>query len=392
MRRFLLPLLLVGCGSDRSPGASALADHLVATEDFRIGADAVDLTGASWMLVRDDGSIFIPQSKDNLIKVIAPDTTVSTIGRSGEGPGEFSRLTRIGWIGDSIWTLDPSLKRVTIFGPDFDMVRSFPEPHTVSQGADGSGSDSSSFEVYPQALLPGGGMRILVSFRFGLHLPAWSPPVDSGVSLYVRTDQAGQFEEVLGEAPRNSCFVSYTFPKGMGSARRPICDQPLSTGWDGGAAVAYSSTVHADSGSYYQVKLVDSEGETVFERAIAFTPIPVTSEATDSVLAAIAKARGDLPPAIRDAMPTLEPDPTFPPVRRLVLGRDEGVWVEEETRLPGHHWRYLDPTGQPRFSVDLPASVTLMAADSAHIWGTDEDTDGLLSVVRYRLEAAPDRP
>lgn len=385
MRRVILTLTLAACGSGTVPDAGTWAGSMVATEDFRVDADVADLTGAMWMLVRDDGYILIPQSKDRVIKVVSPDSIVSTIGRAGGGPGEFNRLIRIGWIGDSLWALDPGLKRVTIFGPDFELVRTFPEPLTIVRPANRPGADTASFEIFHQAVLPGGAMRFVVHFRFGLPLPDWSPPVDSGVSLYVRTSEAGIFEEVLGEAPPDSCVVSYRLPNGMGGTRRPICDQPIATDWEGGSSIAYSTTSHGDSGSFYLVRLVDDHGRVIFESAVPFTPIPVTPGAADSVMRPIIEAKRAQPKLVRDAYPTLEPDTTFPPVRRLVLGRAGGVWVEEETRHPRHHWRFLDASGQPRFTVVLPSSTRLMAADAAHIWGIDEDADGLLSVVRLVL-------
>ncbi|MBL0179508.1 MAG: hypothetical protein IPP98_10350 [Gemmatimonadetes bacterium] len=72
---------------------------------------------------------------DNLIKVFGPGGATTTIGQKGSGPGEFQRVTRVGFMGDTLWALDPVLMRVNIYGPDFKYVRTFPQPMSATSGA-----------------------------------------------------------------------------------------------------------------------------------------------------------------------------------------------------------------------------------------------------------------
>jgi len=42
---------------------------------------------------------------------------VRQIGKRGRGPGEFNGLTRIGWLGDTLWAADRALRRFSKYDP-----------------------------------------------------------------------------------------------------------------------------------------------------------------------------------------------------------------------------------------------------------------------------------
>ncbi len=53
---------------------------------------------------------------------------VGTIGRPGEGPGEFKSVGVMGWVGDTLWVLDFGLYRYSYFSPDGEFLRSVTVP------------------------------------------------------------------------------------------------------------------------------------------------------------------------------------------------------------------------------------------------------------------------
>jgi hypothetical protein len=140
------------------------------------------------------------------------------------------------------------------------------------------------------------------------------------------------------------------------------------------------------AGARYRITVAGEDGTTQFSRVYPFVPVPVSAASRDSVVAARLKAFARYGQGFIDAMPKILPAKTYPPVRRIVLGRDGTVWVEERIAASGHFWRILDAKGVVLGTVSLPADVSLARADAHTLWGYETDADGLQGVVRFRLE------
>ncbi len=135
-----LPLaILAACGSadDRSPGTVLIYDcsdcALVVTE----GPDIGTATGAG--MIASDESRAVRDSRGRyylLSRIYGEEVAVfdssgrylQTIGREGEGPGEFTDIAKLLITpGDSLVVLDWAA-RLTLFGPDHQLVRTVPLP------------------------------------------------------------------------------------------------------------------------------------------------------------------------------------------------------------------------------------------------------------------------
>ncbi|MES2306288.1 MAG: hypothetical protein V4558_12310 [Gemmatimonadota bacterium] len=385
MKRFL-PLLLLAVGI-LPPGLSAQAPRiLTVTRDLLVSPDKADLSEAFNIAVSRRGEIVVPQPGQSNIKIFSPTGAMSVIGRAGEGPGEFRRVTRVGFVGDSLWVLDPSTARITLFGPDYKLLRSFPEPFSAMKAFQAKVAEQPVVNFFTQAVLPGGDLRALASMRNGTPKPAWAADIDSGASLFVRISATGEYQRRLAVSPPSRCSISYTVGKSQGSTRVPYCPERLSTDWDGALGLALVDVLGSGAkGATYRVTLIRETGDTLFSRAYAFTPIAITTAARDSAEAWDAGLRKQLPPPMAEAMPKPKPEPTYPPVRRVVLGRDNTVWLEMRTSAGGHRWQVLDPRGNVLGAFQLPTDVTLKAAERGTIWGLTTDEDGVQGVVRYKV-------
>ena len=72
-------------------------------------------TGVRSFAISPAGIIVVDDGERHL-RVIAPDgSLLRTIGRAGEGPGEFSGPLQLGWLHDTLVVVDPGLARVTLF-------------------------------------------------------------------------------------------------------------------------------------------------------------------------------------------------------------------------------------------------------------------------------------
>ncbi|MBT8462676.1 MAG: hypothetical protein KJO44_09175 [Gemmatimonadetes bacterium] len=80
-----------------------------------------------------DGRYYVGDEQAHTIRVFSRDGEfLQSAGREGDGPGELRWfLTVKPYRGDSLWVYDYSHRRVSIFGPDFEFARSFPNPLSV---------------------------------------------------------------------------------------------------------------------------------------------------------------------------------------------------------------------------------------------------------------------
>ncbi|MBK8646135.1 MAG: 6-bladed beta-propeller, partial [Gemmatimonadetes bacterium] len=93
---------------------------------LRIGSETA---GAAYMfttirqVVASDSEVFVLPAETPEIRVFGADGRHRrTIGRRGAGPGEFDAVTAIGLVGDTLWTLDSNLRRVTLFRANGELL------------------------------------------------------------------------------------------------------------------------------------------------------------------------------------------------------------------------------------------------------------------------------
>jgi 6-bladed beta-propeller len=118
----LASLAFASAACDDPGGGLADIDALpriTITRDLRIGsADDPDagFSRIGSVAVDDEGSIYVFELADSKIRVYGRDGTfLRAIGGKGRGPGEFEYLRRFGVMGDTVWTIDIGLRRITLF-------------------------------------------------------------------------------------------------------------------------------------------------------------------------------------------------------------------------------------------------------------------------------------
>ncbi|MEX0891580.1 MAG: hypothetical protein WEB88_05360 [Gemmatimonadota bacterium] len=128
---FQMLVLEMGCSpgdyiGDGSPGAvpAITLDH-VSTFDGH-----ASLYGSVQAVVADDsGQIYVSDTQyrgNQQIVVISPNGVLRrSIGRQGEGPGEFQALVGPTWVGQQILAMDVRLRRFTFFEPSGRVARTW---------------------------------------------------------------------------------------------------------------------------------------------------------------------------------------------------------------------------------------------------------------------------
>jgi hypothetical protein len=79
---------------------------------LEISPEGLDVTRANVISAARDGSIFVGDSRESHVVALTPQGSGRrTIGRRGNGPGEFQEVHAIGWLGDTLVVTDRSSKR-----------------------------------------------------------------------------------------------------------------------------------------------------------------------------------------------------------------------------------------------------------------------------------------
>jgi hypothetical protein len=127
----------------------------------------------------------------------------------------------------------------------------------------------------------------------------------------------------------------------------------------------------------YRVEVTRSTGENVFVRSYAYRPVEVPSAVRDSIKAA---ARAPAPRAAAEKLPEF-----YPPLRTILSGRDETVWIELFSTGRDRAWQVLDERGNQVAQVKVPRNIRIQVASRAVVWATETDDDGLQHIVRFRV-------
>ena len=296
-----------------------------------------------------------------------------TIGRRGEGPGEFDELGWAGAVrGDSIGAWDSGAKRLSIFDARGTFARAvtfhqvggiFPQVH----GSFADGSLVASSGVEPGEAFAAGG--------------AWR---DTAVFLRLGPDGASM--DTLGRFPGAEQFTVAP-PGGRGT----FLIETLPFGRRTVVAVSGERFL-VGTGDRYEVTAFDRSGKLREITRKAHQPLPVTSRDVADYrrgLVTIGPA-GSADRQAQDALFAGAPVPeTMPAYASLLADPLGNVWVQE-TQRPGDRgagveWTVFDRGGRLVATVRTPAGLMVRQVGADWILGTTRDADDAEHVRLHRL-------
>ena len=361
---------------------------LTLTHDLRIDAAAQDLSPIGWLVVARNGTIIASQPQDSRVAFFdAGGASLGTFGRNGEGPGEFRHPNPAGWLGDTLWVGDPSTRRVTLISPDRELLRTIPWVTSITFDT-ALATPPQFFWVLPRALYADG------SFLVDAMLAQDSPPMPSlGPAQqgrpFVRIASNGRFRRIAVSVPEGDCQVAYRSATVSGVFTIPFCASPLyDLATDGGRFAIATAENAGERDAAYRVTIVRERGDTAFNRTFRGTPVPIPRRILDSVLTRSQRPGPNRSPEELAAWRTVKLPSTFPPLNRILLGRDESTWIEHYAFRGERTWTVLGATGTPIGRIVLPRNVRVEQASRDFIWATETDEDGLQHIVRYRVTGA----
>lgn len=325
------------------------------------GAAEYQLYRASSAVRLSDGRVVIANSGTNELRFYDPEGKhLATVGRSGEGPGEFRDLQRV-WIlpGDSLLAYDFLPSRLSLFSPDGEFIRS---QHFASP--DGR-------QILIRGPLNDGSI-------IAAGAPIWSSPGStSGVVRdsvpYYRYDPLGAVQHTLGLFPSAEVFRIVTGDNwrltGVPFARAPV------------TAVA-GNAFHFGPASTYEWYTYSAKGELERVVRLSVPPRAVTADDIDQYRRErleLAEREGTRPSMER--MLSVLPFPsTMPPYDRAIADSEGNVWMSDytTTRHDSDTWRVFSPDGVFLGRVDAPAQLEVIQIGMDFIlahWSDDMEVE-----------------
>ena len=353
-------------------------------------------------VISADGELFVAQWQDQTIQVIGEaGEVIRTIGRSGEGPGEFISLSAIWLAGDTLVATDRQLMRVNSFATDGRFLDS---RKWVSDFERWSVDEAGTLVIYtpgspPSTILANG--LALVSPN-SMVRPPQDPP-DPGPrrggfrSPLLTMDEHGQIVDTLAwdEFP----WMEFNMARDGRHFRIqvPFQREIHTAVMPGGGGVI---VVREDdsAGPSVLVTRIGPSADAVFSRTYSYTPALLTDDLFRRALNETEVGemfrmpggeRDDAPESAEFEGPVRRsgvlPE-ILPTVTSVVVGQDESIWVRrEEQEGEFAQWTVLDGTGEVLGVVTLPRRQEVVAARGAVMVVVEEDELGRASLVRYRV-------
>ncbi|MFG0252759.1 MAG: hypothetical protein ACF8NJ_07805 [Phycisphaerales bacterium JB038] len=305
---------------------------------------------------------------------------LGSIGRRGEGPGEFTFPASLGFTGDSLWVRNLSPPFVEFF----DTSGAYLGRHTVEDPIIARGG----IPAGPTAMLRGGARYEVEGAPLA---QSAAGRVDVPVKL-TRTDGVVDTLAFVSDPPEFYLPGVGT----LGVVPKEVWS-PLHASAADGSAVWVAEWADSLPGAVTLRRVVIDGVETRHTLALPPVPLPASSRdsliaaASDTVRAVAARIEtelgrpmftvpDDLEGAVADALAL---GTHLPPIRRMVPGADGSLWLERATAPNQSEWIVLDASGELVGRVDLPEGHRLRAASLDAVWTTHRDEFDVAYVTRF---------
>ena len=318
-----------------------------------------------------DGELIVVEAQSQELRVFdSGGRFVRTIGRQGEGPGEFGRLAKLADVeADTVWTWDSRLSRLTWFRTDGDLLgdrrlmigdflvaeltRLADGTHLAALVNFAAANDAERFYVAPEPLML---------------LDADGEPVDSlrnvgGLDMMVTRSRSDNGRTMVMITP---------VPLGRGTSYATSADR-VYTGWNG----EYRIVARTLSGTPSMVIL-----------ALGLQPPLDAAE-----VAALRERRMESCPTetceqnVRTLFDDFERPERRPAFSAFEVDADDNLWVAEyvPTDEPATGWHVFSPEGELLGHVTVPSRLTVHEIGSDYILGVQENELDVPFVRRFPL-------
>lgn len=358
---FLGGLLLLAPG--RAATTQSSVPRATLSEDLRIDAKKEDFALLNGGVVGPRGVVALTFRQDAQVRIYdANGKRIAVVGRPGSGPGEFRSPQAQGWIADTLWIYDFTLKRHTFVAANGRLIRVAPlEGTTRPLRLTGSDSLATLTDWFPRARRADGGTlgmaSIIRSSRSG----------SSGrENVVVSATVAGLATRILNGGIDPRWEPAFWFPH-------------TATSSDGLEAVRVDVTDLLREGASLVVTRVGWKRDTIFVRRMPYQGVAMSQRRIDSVL------KQAIDPHFANSVPKARIPAVYAPVTGVFAHPNGMTWLRLRETESAEVMLMLNRKGATVARWPIPPGAYLMDATATHVWLKEEDADGLYSAVRYRI-------
>ena len=318
--------------------------------------------------ILSDGRIVIANTGTSELRLYDErGTFIRSIGRDGEGPGEFRNVSNV-WAGagDTLLAWDFQLQRLSIFSADGEFLRSRSSRAQRRHFAAGVLDDGSLIVVEQ---IPSGGLVAGRTIDFEIHL--------------LRDDPAGAELDTLGRYPHSLAFI-FEIPGGSSRAARQVTFSAFTSI----AALGDRVAVATGRGPEIRMHVRDAPGVTVLRWSEP--PLPVTDADADAYKQqALERAPEESRARMRERFADEPFAEHFPATGRVLLEHGGRLWVEHWMHPHSEDppmWTVFARDGRMLATVEMPPGFRLLAARDDVIVGLVRDDLDVEQVRSYRVQ------
>lgn len=371
----VLAAVLTGTVGAQSPAGWRLTPEVRITSER--GPD-YEFTRIDGIAPGPNGLVFVSDIREPMLRVFDPrGSYVRAIGRTGSGPGEFRRVSYLGVLGDTIWTIDVLQRRTTLFTAEGRVLATF--QYGVSPNVAPPGTGLSSALV--TAVLPGG-------VAFGRASYGSSDQAAGRVPRFplLRLTRDGATLDTIAWVSTKNSQLTLAFGRGELFLSQPFSDAPIAVvGSHARRVYVIDRTVATDArAATLGVTALDVNGDTLWQRRYPYTPKRLDPDRREEALnRRIQLNNAEVPRAqLRNA--TFLPD-YAPRVTAAVVAEDGSLWLRCDDGPGDVEHLVIGPDGTVAGALALPRNVTVKAVRGNLVWTTEADDDGVQTIVRWRI-------
>ena len=232
---FVAAAVLTGCATERSASnetdSLAVVDTLVSTDSELIG-------GAQDLSIAPGGDLHVADVRFKHLLVVAPDGAVRrTIGKAGEGPGEFVMPMVVQAESDSVRVFDPRTSRMQVFDREGRFGRSI----QIEIPGIGSRLDFREDGSLAASTDGAGGSMVIVADAVGNRVTSFGDPIVPPTSFFDFTAIKAEIRDGrLPDAFRNTARIAAATD---GSVYLVFHSDPQVRRYDGRGTLLWTATL-----------------------------------------------------------------------------------------------------------------------------------------------------
>jgi hypothetical protein len=337
------------------------------------------LTRVGGVVIDRQRNLIVSQPDSHQFVVFRQDGSVAgRPGKKGGGPGEFTLLSEIGQIGDTLFAVDDrsGRRRAHFYDSRFRSVRTVSLPLIRIPS-----SNRMATSIVPLA-----GGRV---FARG------APDLRTQATTYYVAELSGANPREIARATATRGLLTVPGDTTL-TASSPVLamydDYTLARVAPGGGfiLVVDRTAAKVSTRGSYRLTSVRPDGSQAWTREYSYKPAPLSSLPAQAAILDLAAqneqffgGRQAAETALRKA---LGPLPKFlTPVLDAVVGSDGSIWLARQALNGSIQWEVLDSSGAPMATVTFPSStIPLAAASRGGLWSVAAD-DRSWVVEQYRL-------